>query len=133
MLALWAALSMVAQDVLLTLMVVAENRGRWVLAGLLDTVGWLAQIATIGISVDSIVKNGLTKETWIIIIAVSIANFVGTGLGTLLGKHIKELPPEEPNAHKRRKSHRLHLHIGRSFWAGLATKRKIRRTNSGAS
>lgn len=90
MIALWAALAMIAQDILLTLMVVAENRGRWVLAGLLDCVGWLAQISTIGISVDSIVKHGLTQQTFVIIIAVTIANFVGTGLGTLLGRRMKE-------------------------------------------
>lgn len=88
-LALLAALSMVVQDVLMTLMVVCENRGRWVLAGLLDCVGWIAQISTITIAGGSIIEHGLTPESWLIIIFVTIANFVGTGLGTVIGRHIK--------------------------------------------
>jgi hypothetical protein len=92
MIALWAALAMVVQDVLMTCMVQAEARNRWVLAGLLDCVGWIAQIATIGISVDSIIKHGLTEQTYTIIAAVTVANFVGTGFGTLLGRRfIKEV------------------------------------------
>ena len=95
LIALWAALAMVCQDVLLTLMVQAEARNRWVIAGLLDCVGWIAQIATIGISVDSIITNGLNEHTLIIIAAVTIANFVGTACGTLLGKKfIKEVPSD---------------------------------------
>lgn len=105
LLALLAACSMVVQDLLMTTMCVAENRGRWVLAGLLDVVGWLAQIATIGISVDSIVKHGLTHETWLIIIFVSIANFVGTGLGTIVSRRIKEKNASVRIPHAR--SHRL--------------------------
>lgn len=85
MIAFWAALAMIAQDLLLTWMVQAEARNKWVLAGLLDCLGFLAQVATFGVSIDAIVKHGLTRETWIILGALTIANFIGTGLGTLLG------------------------------------------------
>ena len=93
MIALWAALAMIVQDVTLTLMVQAEARNRWVLAGLLDSVGFLAQVATYGISIDSIVRHGLTGPTLVILGALTVANFVGTGLGVLIGKrYIKEAP-----------------------------------------
>ena len=91
MIALWAALAMILQDVTLTLMVQAEARNRWVLAGLLDSVGFLAQVATYGVSIVAIVNHGLTAQTLVILGALTVANFIGTGLGTLIGKrYIKE-------------------------------------------
>ena len=86
MLVVYAFFAMIAQDLLLTWMVQCEARNRWVLAGLLDCLGFLAQVATFGVSIDAIIKHGLTRETWIILGALTVANFIGTGLGTLLGK-----------------------------------------------
>lgn len=84
-LCLLAGGAMVLQDLLLTWMVQAEARNRWVLAGLLDCAGFLAQVTTFGVSIDAIVKNGLNARTLWVLAALTIANFIGTGLGTLLG------------------------------------------------
>lgn len=84
-LALLAAVAMIAQDLLLTWMVQAESRNRWVLAGLLDCAGFLAQVTTFGVSIDAIVKHGLNRQTLVVLGALTVANFIGTGLGTLLG------------------------------------------------
>ncbi len=100
MVALWAALAMLAQDVLLTWMVQCEARDRWVLAGALDCLGFLAQVATFGVSINAIVVHGLTRQTWIILAALSAANFCGTGIATLLGKrwiHADNLSPASPD------------------------------------
>ena len=79
------SIAMIGQDVTLTFMVQAEARDRWVIAGLMDCVGFALQIATFGVSIEAIVKHGLTSQTLIILAALTVANFVGTGLGTLLG------------------------------------------------
>ena len=84
-LALVASLAMVAEDVLLTWLTQAEARNRWVLAGFLDCAGFLAQVTTFGVSIDAIVKGGLDSRTLIVLGALTVANFCGTGLGTLLG------------------------------------------------
>ena len=84
-LCLLAGLAMIAQDLLLTWMVQGEARDKWVLAGRVDCVGFLAQITTYGVSIDSIIKYGLTGRTLWVLGALTIANFVCTGLGTLLG------------------------------------------------
>ena len=96
MTALLAALAMIAQDLLLTWMTQSEARNRWVLAGLLDSAGFLAQIVTFGVSIDAIVTHGLNASTLVILAALTVANFVGTGLGTLLGSrwiHANNLAP----------------------------------------
>lgn len=85
LLCILAAGAMIAQDLLLTWMVQAEARNRWVLAGLLDCAGFLAQVTTFGVSIDAIVKGGLSSRTLWVLAALTLANFVGTGLGTKLG------------------------------------------------
>jgi hypothetical protein len=83
--ALLAALSMVGQDLTLTLMVMAENRDAWWLAGLLDTAGYLLTLATLHWSLGAL-QHGWTSEAVQIVAAVSIANFFGTGGGVIVGK-----------------------------------------------
>lgn len=92
--ALWAALAMLAQDMLAVPLVQAEARNRAVLAGLLDTVGWLVTLTTTFISVDTL-QGHSTPTKAVVIGAVSCANFVGTYTGTRLGKRwIKDdIPP----------------------------------------
>lgn len=85
MIVLLAFLAMIAQDLLLTWLVQAESRNRWALAGILDCAGFLTQVVTFGVSIGAIVQHGLTRETWLILAALTVANFIGTGLGTLLG------------------------------------------------
>ncbi len=84
-LALVASLAMLAQDLLLTTLTQAEARDRWVLAGVLDCGGFLAQVTTYGVSIDAIVTHGLGTRTLVVLAALTVANFIGTGLGTLLG------------------------------------------------
>ena len=56
-----------------------------VLAGVLDTVGWLVAITTTFISVDSLQGHN-TGQKIAVIVSVSFANFFGTYTGTKLGK-----------------------------------------------
>jgi hypothetical protein len=84
-LALVASLAMIAQDLLLTWLTQAEARNRWALAGFLDCGGFLAQVTTYGVSIDAIVTHGLGSRTLIVLGALTVSNFIGTGLGTLLG------------------------------------------------
>lgn len=83
--AIIAALCMVFQDVVGTLMVQAEARNHGWLAGLCDSVMWLFTIATTTISVTALQGNN-TREKVIVIVAVTAANLVGSQLGVLVGK-----------------------------------------------
>lgn len=82
-----AAGAMVVQDILGTIMVVAESKERAHLAASMDTLGWLALITCTSVSVDT-----LTTGTWhariAVILAVSVANYAGTYLGTRLGHRL---------------------------------------------
>lgn len=83
--ALWAALAMVVQDVLATVMVIAENHKRAALAGALDSVGWIAAILTTSISVTSLQGHSLSSKAWVIGL-VTAANFFGTYTGVKIGQ-----------------------------------------------
>lgn len=82
-----AAAAMYVQDVLSTIMVVAQARGRAHLAASMDVVGWLAQITTTTVSVDALITGSLGSK-FTVIAAVSIANYLGTWSGTRLGHRI---------------------------------------------
>lgn len=89
MIALYAAIAMIAQDIIAVPLVQAEARNRAVLAGILDTLGWLVMITTTYISVNTLQGHD-TKEKVLVIVAVSCANFIGTYTGTKLGaRYIK--------------------------------------------
>lgn len=79
-----AAGAMYVQDVLATVMVVAESRGRAHLAAAMDTLGWLATITTMTVSVDTLL-TGTIESKFTVIVAVSLANYWGTWSGTKLG------------------------------------------------
>jgi len=79
-----AALAMYVQDVLATIMVVAESRNRPHLAASMDTLGWLAQITTTTVSVDALLTGSLESKV-IVVAAVSAANYAGTWSGVKLG------------------------------------------------
>ncbi len=88
--AILAALAMLLQDVLAVGLVQAEARNRAVLAGVLDTVGWLATITTLSISVTTLQGHSL-RDKILVIALVSLANFFGSFLGVKIGKrYIKE-------------------------------------------
>lgn len=91
LLALAAAAAMFCQDVLATVMVVAESRGRAHLAASMDTAGWLAQITTTTVSVGALL-DGTLAEKALVVAAVSAANYGGTYAGTRLGHRLMKEP-----------------------------------------
>lgn len=80
-----AAVAMFVQDLIAVPLTQAEARNRAMLAGVLDTVGWLVAITTTFISVDSLQGHN-TGQKIAVIVSVSFANFFGTYTGTKLGK-----------------------------------------------
>lgn len=87
LLPLAAAAAMYIQDVLATVMVVAESRGRAHLAASMDTAGWLAQITTTTVSVDALLTGSLPMKA-AVVAAVSAANYGGTWTGVKLGHRL---------------------------------------------
>lgn len=87
LLPLAAAAAMFAQDVLATVMVVAESRNRPHLAASMDTAGWLAQITTTTVSVDALLDGSWAMKV-AVVLAVSAANYGGTYTGVRLGHRL---------------------------------------------
>jgi hypothetical protein len=85
--ALLAALCMIFQDVLGTVMVQAEARNHGWIAGICDTVMWLFAIATTAISVTALQGHNLHQKI-LVIVFVSGANLIGSRLGVLVGNHL---------------------------------------------
>jgi hypothetical protein len=83
--ALWAALAMVCQDIIAVPLTQAEARNRAVLSGLLDGAGWLVAITTTFLSVNALQGHSLSTKIWVIVL-VSIANLVGSYLGCKIGE-----------------------------------------------
>jgi hypothetical protein len=83
--ALWAALAMVATDILGTLLVQAEARNRAHLSAILDSAGWLFSIATLSISVAAINGHDL-KLKIVVLAAVTVANYFGSYAGVIIGQ-----------------------------------------------
>jgi hypothetical protein len=75
------------QDVLATVMVVAESRDRAHLTACMDTTGWLAQISYTAISFGTLL-DGTPAAQVAIIAAVSAANYAGTYAGTRIGHRL---------------------------------------------
>lgn len=93
--ALWAALAMFAQDILMTVLVQAESRNRAWLSGALDSLGWIIGIFTTTISVTAIQGHDLGLKV-AVILAVSVANVIGGYTGVMIGRRlVTEGPPPE--------------------------------------
>jgi hypothetical protein len=84
--ALWAACAMIVQDILTACLVQATDRNRAHLAGMLDTAGYLCAFLTTAFAMGSYVEHGWDEKTFMILIAVSAANYVGTVTGVKIGK-----------------------------------------------
>lgn len=78
---LWAALAMLAQDVIGVAYMQAAARNRTWLAGVLDAVTWLVMIATTKIAVQASGSRFVA-----VLFAVTAANILGTAIGVKLGK-----------------------------------------------
>lgn len=90
MIAIYAAAAMFIQDLLMVGMVQAEARNRAVLAGFLDSAGWIATITTTTISVTALQGHKLSEKI-LVVSAVTCANFFGSYTGVKIGKrYIKE-------------------------------------------
>ncbi len=85
MVALYAALAMLIQDIMGVLLVQAEARNRAGLSALFDSVMWLAQISTVTISVTALQGHQLSAKA-AVIIAVELANVAGCIIGVRIGK-----------------------------------------------
>jgi biotin transporter BioY len=94
--ALWAALAMVAQDILGVCLVQAEARNRAHLAGIMDTAGYLCAFLTTAFAMGSYVEHGWDEKTFVILIAVSAANYLGTVTGVKIGKRWIKTEASEP-------------------------------------
>ena len=79
-----AALAVVVQDVVGTVMVMAEAKGRGWLAGVMDAIGWIVGITTTTISVTALQGHDMPRKVAVVLL-VTIANVVGTKLGQLVG------------------------------------------------
>lgn len=82
-----AAISMLAQDLFEVTKMVAIDRSRPYLTGLLDTAMWLCWFASSSIAIGAEALHGWTAHTIAIVVAVSAANFVGCASGVVLGRH----------------------------------------------
>ena len=84
LLALYAAVAMIVQDILCVLMVQAEARNRGWLSGLFDSLGWPAGILTTTISVTAFQGHDMTTKV-VVATAVTAANFIGSLIGVWIG------------------------------------------------
>lgn len=90
---LGAAAAMACQDILATIMVVSESKGRAHLAATMDTLEWFCQITCTAVSVVTL-TTGSWDDRGAVVIAVSIANYAGTYTGTRLGHRLtRDRPP----------------------------------------
>jgi CDP-diglyceride synthetase len=92
LIAIYAALAMFVQDVLAVCLVQAEARNRASLAAGLDSAMWLASISTTTISVTALQGHHLDVKA-VVVIAVTLANVVGSFVGVTIGKRfIRQAP-----------------------------------------
>ncbi len=87
MIALYAAFGMLVQDILGALLTQAQARDKARLAGLLDASTWLIALLTLDWSLNAINSHNEVLR-WSVIGAVSVANYVGSNLGTRLGARL---------------------------------------------
>lgn len=84
---------MIAQDIFEEAKMVAVDRGRALVAGLLDAAMWLAWFLSSSIAIGSEALHGWTPHTIAIVVAVTAANIIGSASGVKLGRrYIEETP-----------------------------------------
>ena len=85
-----ACLAMAVRDMLQTFLVIAEARGRSVLAGALDAGGDLATILVTLAGAGEVITHGWNMYTMTVLAAMMITSFFGTLVWTKVGRRIKE-------------------------------------------
>src|ERR1700752_419313 len=88
-----AIISMAVKDVLGTLLVVAEARGRSLLAGVIDAGGDAANIFVTLLGAGEIVVLGFTTQTFGILAAIMLTSFAGTVCWTRLANRWMPVQP----------------------------------------
>lgn len=83
--AIIAALAMAVQDVLSTVMVMAEAKNRGWLAGCMDGLCWIVGITTTTISINALNGHSLSTKVAVVVL-VTLANVFGTKGGQLVGQ-----------------------------------------------
>lgn len=83
--AILASVAMLGQDILGTLLTMAEAKEKPALSGALDTVGWLVSIFTTTWSVTALQGHSISVKVWVLLL-VSIANFAGSYSGVWIGR-----------------------------------------------
>jgi hypothetical protein len=82
---LLACVAMAFKDAIGTLLVIAEARGRAVLAGVLDAAGDFAMILVTLAGAGEVIVHGWTTRTAAILAAMMVTSFFGTILWTWIG------------------------------------------------
>lgn len=85
--ALIAAACMAGQDILATIMVMAEAANRGWLAGFMDLLAWYVGIVTTTVSVTTLSGHN-TAEKALVLVLVGAANVLGTKLGQVTGSRL---------------------------------------------
>lgn len=83
-----AAGSMAVRDMLGTLLVVAEARGRAWLAGTLDALGDVAAVAVTVTAAGPVLARGLDRRSVAVLAVMCITSFLGTALWTRVGQRM---------------------------------------------
>lgn len=89
MILVWAALSMAAKDAFGTLLVIAESRGKALLAGVLDAGGDLALVAVTVCGAGQVIEHGLDGQSIAVLAVIMATSFAGTMFWTHVGQRIK--------------------------------------------
>jgi hypothetical protein len=85
--AILAAVGMLAQDILGTMLTIAEAREKPALSGILDSAGWFPAIFTTAWTVTALQGHSLSEKVWVLLL-VSVANFIGSYIGVMIGRRI---------------------------------------------
>jgi hypothetical protein len=94
LIALYAALAMLVNDIAAVLLVQAEARNRAGLSAIFDCIMWLASILTTTVSVTALQGHHLGAKA-LVIVLVTLANVAGCYIGVAIGRRlIKERDTE---------------------------------------
>jgi hypothetical protein len=90
MILVWASLSMVLKDACGTLLVIAEARGRALLAGLLDAAGDLALVLTTLFGAGQVIVHGWDARSFEVLGVIMLTSLLGTTFWTRVGRRITD-------------------------------------------
>ena len=89
---LLAVVAMACRDALSTFLTIAEARGRSVLAGALDAAGDLAGIGVTVVGAGTVITDGVTWHSVLIVAVMVVTSFAGTIAWTRIGQRIGATP-----------------------------------------